>query len=52
MLADVGKVMGAGKLGKKLSDKNILRINRFSGLLYLIFGIAILSGLIYSLVKN
>jgi hypothetical protein len=32
MLADVGKVLGAGKLGKKLSDKNILLINRDIGL--------------------
>jgi len=52
MLADVGKVMGAGKLGKKLSDKNILLINRISGLLYLVFGIVILSGIIYTLVKD
>jgi threonine/homoserine/homoserine lactone efflux protein len=52
MLADVGKVMGAGSIGKKLSDKNILRINRASGALYLIFGLVILSGLIYSLIKK
>ena len=52
MLADVGKVMGAGSLGKKLSDKNILLINRLSGALYLAFGVIILTGLIYSLVKH
>ena len=52
MMADVGKVMGAGKLGKKLSDKNILLINRISGFLYLIFGAAILGGIIYTLVKH
>jgi len=52
MLADVGKVMGAGSIGKKLSDKNILLINRLSGLLYLIFGGVILTGLIYSLIKD
>ncbi len=52
MLADVGKVLGAGSLGKKLSDKNILRINRFSGILYLVFGAVILTGIIYSLVKH
>lgn len=52
MLADVGKVMGAGYIGKKLSDKVILLINRISGLLYLAFGIVILAGIIYTLVKH
>ncbi len=52
MLADVGKVLGAGSIGKKLSDKNILLINRISGFLYLIFGAAILSGIIYTLIKH
>jgi threonine/homoserine/homoserine lactone efflux protein len=52
MLADVGKVMGAGYIGKKLSDKNILLINRISGALYLIFGGVILTGIVYILIKN
>lgn len=52
MLADVGKVLGAGSIGKKLSDKNILRINRISGFLYLAFGVAILIGITYTLVKH
>lgn len=52
MLADVAKVLGAGYLGKKLSDRNILLINRLSGVLYLIFGLAILSGIIYTLIKD
>jgi threonine/homoserine/homoserine lactone efflux protein len=52
MLADVGKVLGAGSLGKKLSDKNILLINRLSGVLYLIFGAVILSGIIYTFLKH
>ncbi|MEP6675019.1 MAG: LysE family transporter [Ferruginibacter sp.] len=52
MLADVGKVLGAGKLGKKLSDKNILLINRISGALYLIFGGIILFGIIYTLLRK
>ena len=52
VLADTGKVLGAGSLGKKLSDKNILRINRISGFLYLTFGAVILSGIIYTLVKH
>ena len=51
MIADVGKVMGAGYIGKKLSDRVILIINRLSGALYLIFGLVILAGIIYSLVK-
>lgn len=52
MLADVGKVMGAGYIGKKLSDRVILLINRVSGVLYLVFGVAILIGIIYTLVKD
>ena len=52
ILADVGKVLGAGKLAKKLSDKNILLINRISGALYLGFGAVVLVGIIYSLVKK
>lgn len=52
MLADVGKVLGAGYIGKRLSDKNILLINRLSGLLYLGFGGVILTGIIYSLIKH
>lgn len=52
MLADVGKVLGAGSLGKKLSDRNILLINRLSGALYLVFGLALLSGIVYTLVKD
>ncbi len=52
MLADVGKVLGAGKLGKKLSNTNILLINRISGFLYLVFGAVILTGIVYTLVKH
>ncbi|MGC4101014.1 LysE family translocator [Ferruginibacter sp.] len=52
MMADVGKVLGAGSLGKKLSDRNILLINRISGFLYLAFGLAIMIGIIYTLIKN
>jgi threonine/homoserine/homoserine lactone efflux protein len=52
MIADVGKVMGAGYIGKKLSDRNIVLINRISGLLYLVFGLTILSGIIYTLIKD
>ena len=52
MLADIGKVLGAGHIGKRLSDRVILLINRISGVLYLIFGLAILGGIIYTLVKH
>ena len=51
ILADSGKVLGAGAIRHKLSDKNILLINRISGLLYLCFGGIILTGIIYSLMK-
>lgn len=52
ILADIGKVLGAGYIGKKLSDRVILLINRVSGVLYLVFGVVILIGIIYTLVKD
>ena len=51
ILADIAKVMGAGAIGHKLSDRNILLINRMSGILYLGFGGVILTGIIYTLMK-
>ena len=51
ILADTGKVMGAGAIRHKLSDRNILLINRISGILYLSFGGVILTGIIYTLMK-
>lgn len=52
MIADIGKVLGAGYIGKKLSDRVILIINRVSGVLYLVFGFVILAGIIYTLIKD
>jgi threonine/homoserine/homoserine lactone efflux protein len=52
MLADIGKVLGAGYIGKKLSDRVILIINRISGVLYLAFGFIILVGIIYTLITD
>jgi threonine/homoserine/homoserine lactone efflux protein len=46
--ADVGKVLLAGKLSKRLTHKNIVLISKTSGLLLLIFGIALLLGVLYS----
>jgi threonine/homoserine/homoserine lactone efflux protein len=51
ILADIGKVMGAGYIGKKLSDKNIVLINRISGLLYLAFGIILLIGIVVTMLQ-
>ncbi|MBN8698757.1 MAG: LysE family transporter [Chitinophagales bacterium] len=52
MLADIGKVMSAGYIGQRLSDRVILLINRISGILYLAFGVAILAGIVYTLIKD
>lgn len=46
--ADVGKVLLAGRLSKRLTHKNIVLINKTSGLLLLIFGLALLLGVLYS----
>jgi threonine/homoserine/homoserine lactone efflux protein len=48
LCADILKVRLAGKLSKKLTHKNIILINRISGLLLLIFGIALLLGVLYA----
>ncbi len=40
--ADVFKINLAGKLRKKLTDKNITIINKISGFLFLAFGVALL----------
>ena len=52
IIADAAKVLGAGFIGNKLSDRNILLINRISGWLYLVFGISIITGIIYTLLKD
>jgi threonine/homoserine/homoserine lactone efflux protein len=52
IIADIGKVMGAGYIGKKINDRVILLINRASGILYLVFGAVILAGIIYTLIKD
>ncbi len=52
MLADIGKVLGAGYIGKRLSGRVVLIINKVSGALYLIFGFVILGGIIYTLLKD
>ncbi len=48
MLADILKINLAGKLRKKLTDRNIRIINKISGLLFLIFGTALIVGVIYT----
>jgi threonine/homoserine/homoserine lactone efflux protein len=52
MSADIFKINLAGRLRKKLTDKNIRIINKFSGLLFLAFGVALLIGVLYSSIKN
>jgi threonine/homoserine/homoserine lactone efflux protein len=52
MSADVFKVTLAGKLRDKLTLKNMSRINKISGLLLIGFGIALLIGVFYTVVKH
>lgn len=52
IVADILKIRLTGKLGKKLTSKNITIINKISGLMYLVFGIALISAVVYSLVKT
>ena len=52
MSADVGKVFLAGKLGSKLTVKNISLINKISGLILLTFGAILFSGLVFFMTKT
>jgi threonine/homoserine/homoserine lactone efflux protein len=45
LLADSLKVMLAGKIREKLNPHNIHIINRIAGIIYIIFGVAIIYGL-------
>lgn len=45
--ADVAKVVLAEKLRKKLTPKNIHRLNRINGLILVIFGLILLWGLVW-----
>ena len=50
--ADIGKVTLAGKLRSKLTIKNIRLINKISGLILLIFGTVLLTGVLFFLKKT
>ncbi|HPH84771.1 MAG TPA: LysE family transporter [Ferruginibacter sp.] len=52
MSADILKINLAGRLRKKLTDRNITIINKISGLLFLAFGVALLIGVLYTTVKH
>ncbi len=45
--ADIFKIRLAGKLKKKLTNKNIMLINKISGLLFVAFGVVLLLGAVY-----
>jgi threonine/homoserine/homoserine lactone efflux protein len=47
MAADVGKVLMAGKLRKRLTVHNLNIINKISGAILIAFGIALLYGVIF-----
>ncbi len=52
MSADVVKVTLAGKLASKLTVKNIRLINKISGLILLIFGTVLLTGVLFFINKH
>jgi threonine/homoserine/homoserine lactone efflux protein len=47
ILADVAKVLLAGSLGKRLTARNISLITRISGGILIVFGIALIYGIIF-----
>lgn len=46
MSADILKINLAGKLRKKLTDRNITIVNKISGSLFLVFGLALMIGVL------
>lgn len=50
--ADFFKINLAGKLQKKLNDKNIKIVNKISGFMFLAFGIALILGVWYAKLKH
>ncbi len=52
MAADVLKIYLAGRLRNKLNDHNIRLLNKVAGVLYLVFGVALIIGVVYSGMKN
>ena len=48
MSADIFKINLAGRLRKKLTDRNITIINKISGLMFLIFGTVLIIGVLWS----
>lgn len=52
MSADIFKINLAGKLRRKLTDKNITIINRISGVLFIVFGVALIIGVFYTRLKK
>lgn len=52
ILADFFKIRLAGVLRQKLNDRNIGIINKITGTLYMIFGLALIAGVAYFKVKS
>jgi threonine/homoserine/homoserine lactone efflux protein len=52
MSADFLKINLAGRLRKKLTDKNIRIINKISGLMFIIFGAVLIAGVIWATAKH
>ena len=50
--ADLMKVILAGKLRNKLTEKNISLINKASGLILAVFGVVLFMGVIYTVAKH
>jgi len=49
---DIAKVVLAGKIRKNMNEKNIKLINKISGTILLVFGIALLAGVFYTTKKH
>ncbi|MEO6489937.1 MAG: LysE family transporter [Ferruginibacter sp.] len=52
MAADIFKINLAGRLRKKLTDRNIIIINKISGLMFVIFGAVLIAGVIWATAKH
>ncbi|HCF63723.1 MAG TPA: LysE family transporter [Ferruginibacter sp.] len=48
VLADILKINLAGKLRRKLTNRNIIIINRAAGILFVVFAVALIAGVLFS----
>lgn len=52
LAADLTKVILAGRIREKLNFRTVRLLNRISGIIYIVFGLVLIAGLLYYVGKN